>query len=374
MKYTIVSDKRMSLIKKKIDSFNMMSAIHGAFKLNYTVNKANIETPKGYWINGYTLNVLDHVFWVSAGWYFIGYVKHSKDGNMFIGNQSTEAIPDEYDTSACNVCDGSVMKSSRYLICNEITGEVKTVCSGCLTYFYKFDSKRLVEYSSVINEIRRGNNDELIEKEVNSGNVSFPIDKFLSLSYSTIKSDKYISSTMKMADNRLLTTGEIVFSDLLENKSSESDNTDIVKEMCDKALNTVTRNDYLKKVKSVIKSGFVDRYSMNVAASIANSYIKTLERKTTDVSNTEFVGSVDDKIEINLKLISNNPFMGRFGSGNRYVFVSNEGNVFVWFSKNKDIEIGKMYKVNAVIKKHNLFNDIKQNLIKITYLKIMEAN
>lgn len=52
-----------------------------------------------------------------------------------------------------------------------------------------------------------------------------------------------------------------------------------------------------------------------------------------------------------------------FGISYLHKMIDSAGNIFKWFSSNKQLEVGKTYQMKATVKKHDEFQGVKETLV-----------
>jgi hypothetical protein len=81
-------------------------------------------------------------------------------------------------------------------------------------------------------------------------------------------------------------------------------------------------------------------------------------------SSSEYVGKVGDRIkglEVTVTFVKQ--FESEWGVSTLHKFVDADGNEFTWFSSSKVLELGEKYRMNAGIKKHEEYKEVKQTVL-----------
>jgi len=119
-------------------------------------------------------------------------------------------------------------------------------------------------------------------------------------------------------------------------------------------------NDYLHNIRAIARSGMVGYRTIGYAASILVAYERFM-RDTAPRQTSNHLGSINDKLTLDLNLIQVNGFESRFGYTNKYIFQDQVGNILVWLtSTEQDLEKGKKYKIKGTVKNHSEFKGTKQ--------------
>jgi hypothetical protein len=81
-------------------------------------------------------------------------------------------------------------------------------------------------------------------------------------------------------------------------------------------------------------------------------------------SVSEYVGKVGERmkgLEVTVTFLKQ--FETDFGLSTLHKFVDADGNVFTWFSSSKTLELGEKYRMNAGVKKHEEYKEVKQTIL-----------
>lgn len=82
-----------------------------------------------------------------------------------------------------------------------------------------------------------------------------------------------------------------------------------------------------------------------------------------EFANSEYVGTVGTKIELDVEVSSIGGYSSYYGDGHIYTF-NNNGNELVWFTaSNPHMDEGKQYHIIATVKKHEEYKGTKQTTI-----------
>lgn len=82
-----------------------------------------------------------------------------------------------------------------------------------------------------------------------------------------------------------------------------------------------------------------------------------------DESPSVFIGTVGDRIEIEVvvkKAIESN---GYYGRSTFHIFETDDGNILTWSTATKNLSVGKRYKLRGTIKDHDTYKKCKQTVL-----------
>lgn len=135
-------------------------------------------------------------------------------------------------------------------------------------------------------------------------------------------------------------------------------------------------SDYEHNVALISTAGMYEARTLGIAASILSSWKRTAERENERAlrfGSTQHVGTVGEKIQWTLQLVSNRSVDGRFGVKHLYTFADEEGNAIIWWTQALDLTVGASYIVKGTIKKHGEYNGTKQTELTRCKVTAIEA-
>ena len=88
-----------------------------------------------------------------------------------------------------------------------------------------------------------------------------------------------------------------------------------------------------------------------------------VDAKLYPASNSEWVGSVGERIEIKVKVVKNTKKDTQYGTSSIHEFEDENGNVLSWITAAKDWPVGSEKKIRGTVKEHKIYRNKK-----ITYL------
>jgi hypothetical protein len=136
-------------------------------------------------------------------------------------------------------------------------------------------------------------------------------------------------------------------------------------EIVTEALNWIQRqpasNDYMHNLITICSNEYIDHRGMGTAASLIPTYYKaTHEVKTPEKVETEFLGNINEKIEVKVILNKIFSYETQFGVNYIYKFKDEQGNTIVWGTAPKDFKENGNYKIKGTVKEHKIYNGEKQ--------------
>ena len=126
-------------------------------------------------------------------------------------------------------------------------------------------------------------------------------------------------------------------------------------------------NEYLYNLSLLSRVTGINYRSLGILCSAVYAYDREMTKKQevkNNYVNSEFVGKVKDRICLNVTVNKKNRIDSVYGTSIIHHMSDDNGNYLVWFCTSaNDLDEGKKYHVKATIKKHDLYNGIKQTLV-----------
>lgn len=82
----------------------------------------------------------------------------------------------------------------------------------------------------------------------------------------------------------------------------------------------------------------------------------------TDPSNSQFVGEIGQRIEVDVEVKRAIPLNNYYGNV-IYTFEDDDENVFVWRTTPRPFEVGSYIRLRGTVKQHNIYNEIPQTIL-----------
>lgn len=323
---------------------------------------------------------------IIKGWRFVAVIEHGQDGRNIV--RSMEETPSKYKTiePKCEHCNVNRYRTKTYILYNEREG-YKQVGSSCLRDFLgTVNIQELAEYSeglfSCYDEISsietEFDYDSFYEGRGHSSGIKTSI--YLSCVAAVIRARGWTSVSDYHNSGRTPTSHNAL--DIYFGKKNEylegiivcKKDVDIAKE----ALEWIERqsektnlNDYMWNLTTICTRKYLDPEHINIAASLIYSYNRAREKAIaagTDKSNWQ--GVVGEKLTVVVTISNIIETEGYYGKTYITKMVDNKGNLYVWFTSSKKVEIGNKYEVTGKVKKHDDYQGTKQTVL--TRCKVKE--
>lgn len=91
--------------------------------------------------------------------------------------------------------------------------------------------------------------------------------------------------------------------------------------------------------------------------------IKAVESILYDAGTSEHVGSVGERLTLNIAVTAARPIEGYYGHSTAYTMEDECGNVFVWITAAKNWPVGSVKTIKGTVKEHKEFRNVKQTVL-----------
>lgn len=327
------------------------------------------------------------------GWTFIATLQHIEAGTI-LRCIPGETIPESYRTASnyCDHCQSSRRRIDTFVVRHD-NGKHKQVGRQCLKDFLGHDDPHaLASFAELLitagdlaaSSANDPENDDCEDRE-RSNDPRAP--QYYSLAHllptvaaccrvfgwtsRTAARDKGVSSTADDAFNQIYNPKLKPEEKIQLTAKDESDAISAL-EWAEKLVYKLPLSDYEHNVALVATSGMYEPRTLGIAASILSSWKRTVEQQHRAAS-MKYVGTVGEKIQWTLRLVSERTVEGRFGVKHLYTFADEEGNTIIWWTQSLDLTEGASYIVKGTIKKHAEYNGTKQTELtrcKVTALEV----
>lgn len=364
MTFTITASDKMSLdcilaklAKKASDLNKSLSWNFGeSYSKSITIRPENSVEYKAM-VEVVDITIVSDILKID-GYTLLAYITVVADEeNVVVPFNGAEVNPAWYSKSiTCDHCGTNRARKYGYIL-KDSDGKEVMVGKGCLQQFTGIDPAQ-VALSFEINKALdvasfRGS---LTEKQF-AGNGSFPIREGLAFAVAIAKNG------YRKADESNSNKAQVI--EMFEYSKTPSAEAlakaDSIIEWC--IANDLTDN-FISNLAIMARKGMFEKKmaGMIAYAPILFDRCKQREEEAKTVCNSQYIGSVGEKIAIDVtaKLLS--VFDNVYG-GNTFLynFLDDAGNVFVWFgSKNLEQEKGT---IKATIKAHQDYKGVKQTVV-----------
>jgi hypothetical protein len=365
-----------------------------------------------------------------AGWNFIGTIEHTDEGNV-MRMVPNETAPNQYRDVApvCEHCKLKRMRKDTFLLRHE-TGTVTQVGSGCLVDFLGHENPQflaqlasvwvnleeladlaenahwggggggptreredLMKFLSIVAQIVILDNQfwsrsavKRIEEKRGDHNLPEPTAWLAARCMNPSNCSKDIEDSAKYAPTDAAVkmaedARDWVLFRYGTNTLPEGGSAEDIKEALLTPLANDQLNDFEHNLLVVAKGESCERRTFGIAAYIIEAYRKAHnmipERKKTVRPESKHVGTVGERFK-NLEVTCDHVHTWNseaFGEGSLFKLITAEGNVLVWrtyyVSDANNMEKGKVYTVNATVKKHGEYN--KEIQTELSRLKVVSC-
>jgi len=386
MKTYQISEFRVDNFESKMKRFSNRATKLG-IDFGYNLESESFETVKVD--NEYfTYKAYNYTVWGESpeinGYTFLAKIEPIESTNL-IHSHNTEYNFSAYRTAelTCQHCNVNRYRIFYYLIKSE-SGNVKMVGRNCLANYMGLpDAEQIATfYESFIIE----SNEFESEDDYMGGNGQHSkwinLIDFLTIAKIVISESGYASqksveerinsiSTKNVVQNEFYNTNSdrirLTESDKKETKTIiESVKSHLREKLESSEYNLLT--NYEHTILSLIESEYMTIQHAGYIVSIIPFYnrINEIKFENSERAESNWIGSEGQKVEnIEATLSYQNEIESQYGITYLYKFVDNIGNVLTWFSsRNMFIENGDNLTIlKATVKKHDIYNNVKQTII-----------
>lgn len=279
--------------------------------------------------------------------------------------------------NACDHCGTERYRRHSFVVVNVETGEQKQVGSTCLADFLGLDGSPV--FMSV----------EDIEGDMDGWGFGFgggpsQVDTLdlLAIAWAAIKTYGYVRSGSFDGVSTKQTVSDFLWG---RGKAAEQIREEIganVEGSMEAAAKTrafilsddfAGDSDYVINLKAIIGAEYVSPNNIGFAVSapqaLARHEERTLirQREQAEVAESNFVGTVKERLTLDVTLKTVRYIEGYYGTTTLYVLVDEQGNQFKWFASNDvlgDIaNVGKAFNITGTVKGHEEFRGVKETVL-----------
>lgn len=306
-----------------------------------------------------------------------------EDGMVFANMVPFEKYPFETAPTAkpCEHCNVARPRKTGYIVRNVETKEVLQVGKTCLREYLGYDPKNVLRGLRVAEELG-----EMMENACGGfGKPTYAVEEVLMLTKYMVDRFGWLSKGRAAEFDRQDATAILVEKCFAR---ETKDDADFLKEARAAVKNPAEKLvEYVKAVRTWLEVDLADvdignDYLYNLAqfggveeftnfrrfgllCSALQAYDRDLKKKELHkavVKTSEFVGEVKERLR-DLVLVQKSCFErnGQWGVTYAYNFTDADGNVFMyWGTVDLEVENGDEVTVDATVKKHEVYNGVKQ--------------
>jgi len=388
----------------KIPADNLVTLTEKIVKLQRRADRLGVEAPafeigerfvekKVEFVN-FTVDCSEIVV---AGWTLIAKIDF-EGGSTFISHvPGTADLPEQFRAADnhCDHCSNSRTRKTVFVLQNE-AGEFIQVGSSCLSDFLGQNAEFAALTAQFVVDA-----ETLTDPDgwATGGFVKdFSPRHVLTVTASVIRQHRWMSianarkindeieDASKMVSSTFSRVHNILFPSPKEKAEAAAFLAAITEE--DKALaldalewakNVEVISDFLHNVKAIASADSIKPKRLGFAVSIIAAFQRSLEKEEERVAkaaereaakkeaqaNSDHVGQVGDKLELEVTVTGRNGFEGRFGWTTIVSMKDATGNVFKWFASNcpEAVKAGDTIKIKGTVKGHGEFRDIKETTL-----------
>jgi len=323
---------------------------------------------------------------VAGDYEFIGVIEYykNKDEVTFV-TLSNNNIPEEYSNSlpTCDHCNTKRKRNTTFVLRSKVDGSTVQVGSTCLRDFLGYDASDLIralrfmtKFSNVVAHYLYAPLTTTAGKFHDKQKRQYGVREILMLTnavirifgYHTAKSETHVPTSQvvaKMCEEPDSKEGAFWLNKVNENRLDMTDST-MANEVVKWANEDSSNNDYMYNVRSCLNAGTVTEFRFGILCSAVGSFRAAMLKKIENASmySDAYLGTVGKRQEFEVKCIDTKVIDSHYGTTILYTMIDTDNNVLTWFSTS-DLEIPKdrFMKIKGTVKKHQVFNDIKQTVL-----------
>lgn len=94
-----------------------------------------------------------------------------------------------------------------------------------------------------------------------------------------------------------------------------------------------------------------------------DAIISIIDNLIYDDSPSEFIGSIGDRLELEVTITNAIQLDGNFGKSTMHIMEDQNKNVYVWVTASKSWTPGVVKKIRGTVKDHKIYKRVKQNIL-----------
>lgn len=306
-----------------------------------------------------------------SGWEFLARVELlGGDENLIHHVPGNETILEDsfrVHDGHCDHCNTDRLRNDVYVM----SDGVKQIAIGrsCLRDFLGIDDpKSIVNRAQFFEELRAIQDEDFSAGF--SSNGYYDLKEVLIVAAGFIRTKGYVSKA-KRAETGYETTGESVRCCIGNVTGYELETSNEDREWANKTLEFFRNelsfgNDYMDNIRVLVKQDIVKSQHVPIISSAVIAVQRKLAEKNDDQKESNFVGSVKERLRDYDLTIEKIIFLGSSQWGPSYLHLMKDanGNSFSWITSNKLQESeGSTIKVDGTVKTHKVYNNTKQTVL-----------
>lgn len=326
------------------------------------------------------------------GWSFVATIDHSSDsGNIVrVSPNADFTAPEIYRTirPKCDHCQKIRGRNDTFLLRCDATGDVKQIGSKCLRDFIGHDIKSVLAMAQIIYQSIPSDHDgeEDWTGGIGKNQKYIYVRTFVAHTSAVIRHDGWMPK--KQAEiKQEMSTADAVHQNMFRRPDGKWKPYDVTSkdiEIADAALTwgaslATSRDDYLYNLSVVARDVLVANRSIGILASLISAYMRHINQRieqpnALDLTASRHFGSQGARVTISATLYAYKPTAGgQWGPTHIYRFLTDEGNVVVWFASDRaaqSLDLGileakqrVLVKLTGTIVNHQAHEHIQQTVM-----------
>lgn len=313
---------------------------------------------------------------------FVATLDHTVGADPIINTVPDQVVPEEYFTvaSRCDHCSTSRFRKQTFLFKDD--EGYKLVGRQCLKDFFGVDPTKNIDWFWSIGYVGEGYG-------VRGENV-VPVEFAVALGLAFTKRYGYVGTKQAQAyaeksggEASLLTTGNEVrgflFAPPIQPTEAEKQFRreiyveaaalqEQAQELVKWALEHFAGDNgsYAHNVRSLLATDVITARYVGYVVSIIAAHARATEDQATRsvvVKSNEYVGSVGDKLLVEVTVLKRNSFETDYGTTFLFVLADAAGNSLVWFASNNVLEVNETVTIKGTVKAQNDRDGRKQTVL-----------
>jgi len=300
------------------------------------------------------------------GWTFIAQLAHGEQGNI-VRNLSGDPLPESYRTAPadCDHCHTNRARNETYILRNE-SSEYKQVGSSCLKDFTGHgDPHSIAAWLENLNALTSGLTEDTDDDMSDGYGGSHLIDSqnFLTHVSAIIRTYGWMGRT-KAEINQTVSTCDKAISNMLTGflvtrVTPTEEDYSLAKIALEWGKVLDGRSEYEWNLHLICQNNYCEPRNLGLLASLIVAYRKAHgQSETGSKTASEFIGSVGDKVTVEVDVTSIKEIEGQYGLTS-VVNMRSGDNAITWFASGAaKVEQGQHYTLKGTVKKHEAYNGI----------------
>ncbi len=376
--------RNLSYLNERLEKLNRKAAKLGVAPVSTKVLATSYHKREAW----YEIEVTGLAPKLEGGWTFLGTLEHTEAGNILRALPG-QSIPEQYRTSpkTCDHCKTIRNRKDTYVVKSE-AGETKQVGHNCVRdYLGHTSPARIALLAELIREFQEAGNE-------GSGRIpnELSMTAFMEMAAEVVLRKGFVSAKAAQAYAEksggvagLTTTAAEVWFQFFHDPKLEREHPEwffsvteagviLGGDALDYAKTLEAKSDYEYNLRTIAQKVIITRRDAGLLASAIGAYQKHMgfqaERKAKEAkfANSQYFGTVGKREIFGVTVIGEHIFAPTeygYGQENRVLYRMQDaaGNVAVWFTSGKKLEVGKTYQLKATVKKHDDYKGIKQTVL-----------